>query len=109
MALLIAVEIAQSIRIPPLPASQFSIPGFRFEIPNFPSSIPESLFPVFRSLFSIPRFPSPILHASLNIPQLPAFQITFSNFQIALIAIFTLLLGLIGNAILLCERAEVRK
>jgi Putative zinc-finger len=109
MTLFIAVEIAQSIRIPPLPISQISLPEFRFTIPNFPSSIPESLFPVFRSLFSIYRFSFPTFGAPSYLPQLPEFRIPLSSFQTSIIVIFTLLLGLIGNAILLCERAEVRK
>jgi|SRR5271157_873020 len=109
MALFIAVEITQTIHVPPLPTFQFSIPEFRFTIPNLPSSIPESLFPIFRSLFSISRFSFPTLSASLYIPQLPEFRIPLSSLQTSIIVIFTLLLGLIGNAILLCERSEVRK
>ena len=109
LALFIAVEIAKSLRIPPLPASQISLPEFGFAIPNFPSTIPESLFPIFRSLFSISRFSFPTFSAPLYIPQLPAFRIPLSSFQTSIIVIFTLLLGFIGNAILLCERSEVRK
>jgi len=109
MALFIASEIAKSLRIPPLPTSQISLPEFRFTIPNFLSALPEALLPIFRSLFSISRFSFPTLSAPLYIPQLPEFRIPLSGFQTSIIVIFTLLLGLIGNAILLCERSEVRK
>ena len=109
MAVFIASELAKSIHIPPFPAFQISLPELRFTIPNFPSSIPESLFPFFRSLFSISHFSFPMFSAPSYIPQLPVFRIPLSSFQSSMIVIFTLLLGLIGNAILLCERSEVQK
>lgn len=116
MIFFLAVEIAKSIYIPslstflsPIPYPRFPMFEFRFALPNFqfiiselPFPVPHSLFSSFYSLFAIPQL-------TINIPQLPTFQIPFSNIQASVIAIFTVVFGLIGNAVLLREHSEVRK
>ena len=55
MALFIAVEISQSIRIPPLPTSQISLPELRFrdsQLPILYPQIPISYFPL--TIFNFP-------------------------------------------------------
>jgi|ERR1700690_3424802 hypothetical protein len=91
--LFLTIELAQAVRLPPVSAFQSLIPEIRFAIPNFQSSTLDSIFP-----YSLSHF-----------PQLPTFQFPLSNFQTSVIAIFTLLLWLVGNAILLYEHSEVRK
>src|SRR5271157_3752495 len=100
--LFIIVEFTQAVYLPSVSTFQSLIPEIRFVIPNFQLSTLHSSFTIINpfSLFSYSLF---------HLPQLPAFQFPLSNFQTSVIAIFTLLFGLIGNAILLCERSEVRK
>ncbi|MGA7194742.1 MAG: zf-HC2 domain-containing protein [Anaerolineales bacterium] len=89
----IIFELAPAVRLPPASAFQSLIPEIRFAIPTFQLFTLESLFPY--SLFSL--------------PQLPTFHFPLSSFQISVIAIFTLLLWLIGNTILLYDHSEVQK
>ena len=100
--LFVTVELAQAIRIPPASTFQSLIPEVRFAIPNF------QIFTLYAP-FSIINYFSLFHNSLFNLPQLPTFQFPLSGFQISVIAIFTLLLWLAGNAILLRERSEVRK
>jgi len=100
--LFILFELAQAVHLPPASTFHSPIPKIRFAIPNFQLSTLYSLFAIIHP-FSL--FPYSLFH----LPQLPTFQFPFSNIQIFVIVLFTLLLWLIGNVILLREHSEVRK
>ena len=100
--LFIILELAQAVRIPPVSTFPSVLPEIRFAIPEFQLSALYSPFTIIHPFFAFP-------YALFPLPQLPAVQFPLSSFQISVIAIFTLVLGLIGNAILLRERSEVRK
>ena len=100
--LFILFELAQVVHLPPASTFQSLIPEIRFSIPSFQLS---TLYSPFAIIHPFSRFPSSLF----RLPQLPTFQFPFSNIQIFVIVLFTLLLWLIGNAILLRERSEVKK
>jgi Putative zinc-finger len=100
--LFIIIELAPAVRLPPASIFQSLIPEIRFAIPTF--QIP-TLFSLFTTINPFSLFS----YSPFRLPQLPTFQFPLSSFQIFFIAIFTLLLWLIGNTILLRERSEVQK
>ena len=100
--LFIIFELAQAVHLPPASTFRSFIPEFGFEISRFQQS---SLYPLFATINPSSFF----TYSPFRFPQLPTFQFPFSNFQISVIVLFTLLLWLIGNAILLHERSEVQK
>ena len=97
-----AIQAAQAIRIPSLPAFQFSMPEIRFVTLNFQPPIPYSPLagPNLSSIFAYPPF---------RLLQLSASRFALSNFQTFIIAIATLLLWFVANIILLRERSEGRE
>jgi Putative zinc-finger len=100
--LFISLELAQAVHLPPASTFRSLIPEIRFSIPSFQLS---TLYSLFAIIHPFSPFPSSLFY----LPQLPTFQFPFSNGQIFVIALFTLLLGFTGNAILLREHSEVQK
>ena len=100
--LFIIFELAQAVRIPTNSTFQSLIPEIQFLIQNFQLSTLYSSFTIIHPFSLLPSSPS-------HLPQLPTFQVPLSNFQTSVIVLFTLLLWLVGNAILLRERSEVQK
>jgi len=97
-----AIEIAQAIRVPTIPAFQFPIPELRFAISNFQPPILHSPFAALDP-FSVLAFPA------FRLPPLTTFRFPLSNYQTFIIGIATLLLWFVANIVLLRERSEVRK
>ncbi len=99
MVLYIVMEIAPSIRVPSLSGFQIPIYTSRFAMPELSFFIQ---IPNLEALFSIHRL-------SFAIPQLPSLPLPLSISEISMIALLSVMLGSIGNIILLRGRPEVRK
>jgi len=87
--LFILIEISKSIRVPDLSSFQVPSPDFHFLLPYI----------------SLPLITQP----ALVIPQMPIIHIPLTDLQVLVIVACALLLGLVGNGILLCERPGARK
>ncbi len=85
----ILIEVSKAIHVP-----EFS--SLRVTSPDLHSMLPYFSFPL-------------ITQPALIIPQLPTFQIPLTSLQVFVMVTCALLLGLVGNGILLCERPGARK
>lgn len=100
--LFITIELAQAVYIPPASTFQSLIPEAGFTIRSFQLS---TLYARIRIINYFSLFHNTLF----NLPQLPTFQFPLSNFQTPVVALLTILLWFVGNAILLHEQSEVRK
>ncbi len=92
--------IISTSRFPP-----FTMPNFQYAISNFQFPNFHSLFTIFISLFSIPKFQLP----TFNLPTFQPSILNLSTFDLIFISASVFLLWLVGNLSLLRNRSGVQK